>query len=188
MRGYFSLRIFCFTGGITIKELRINEAIRDRELRLIDENGNQVGVVPNREAQDRAKDAMLDLVLVSPNAKPPVAKIMDYGKFRYEMEKKAREARKQQQTIDVKEVRFSPNIQEHDLNVRARQAERFLEAGDHVKVSVRFRGREMGHTDLGREVLEDFAEILGDVATVDKKPRMEGRSMVMFLVPNRDKE
>lgn len=173
--------------NIAVKDLLINEAIRDREVRLIDENGDQVGIVPNREAQDRARDARLDLVLVSPQANPPVAKILDYGKYRYEMEKSAKEARKQQQTIEVKEVRFSPNIQEHDLNVRARQAERFLKSGDHVKVSVRFRGREMGHTDLGREVLEQFVDILGDVATVDKKPRMEGRNMTMFLVPNRDK-
>lgn len=112
---------------------------------------------------------------------------MDYGKFRYDQEKKQREAKKQQKTIDIKEVRMSPSIEDHDLNVKARQAEKFLKAGNHVKVSVRFRGREMGHKDLGRQVLDNFVEILGDLATVDKKPRMEGRNMTMFLVPNKDK-
>lgn len=130
--------------------------------------------------------AELDLVMVSPNANPPVCRIMDYGKHRYDQEKKQREARKQQKTIDVKEVRMTPNIGDHDLNVKLRQAEKFLKSGDHVKVSVRFRGREMGHKDLGRQVLDQFVESIGDLAKVDKKPRMEGRNMTLSLVPNKD--
>lgn len=125
--------------------------------------------------------------MISPNAKPPVCRIMDYGKYRYDQMKKAKEARKAQKIINVKEVRMTPNIDTHDLEVKARQAERFLDNGDKVKVSVRFRGRELGHTKLGREVLDDFLEILGDNAIVDKKPKMEGRSMVMHLNPGTNK-
>lgn len=125
--------------------------------------------------------------MISPNAKPPVCRIMDYGKYRYDQMKKAKEAKKAQRIINVKEVRMTPNIDTHDLEVKARQAERFLDNGDKVKVSVRFRGRELGHTQLGREVLDDFLEILGDKAIVDKKPKMEGRSMVMHLNPGTNK-
>lgn len=125
----------------------------------------------------------MDLVLISPNAKPPVCRIMDYSKYRYDQIKKAKEARKAQRIINVKEVRMTPNIDTHDLNVKAKQAERFLNNGDKVKVSVRFRGRELGHTHLGREVLDEFVEILGDKAIVDREPKMEGRSMVMHLNP-----
>lgn len=179
--------LFLFPGGITIKELKINEEIRDKEVRLIGENGDQLGVVSNKDAQDKAFEAGLDLVCVSPNAKPPVCKLMDYGKYRYDLIKKQREAQRAQVTMNVKEVRMSPQIELHDLNTKAKQAERFLKAGDRVKVSVRFRGREMGHTELGREVLDDLVEILGDLATIEVKPKMEGRNMVMFLVPNTDK-
>ncbi len=125
--------------------------------------------------------------MISPNAKPPVCRVMDYGKYRYDQIKKAKEAKKAQKIINVKEVRMTPNIDTHDLEVKARQAERFLNNGDKVKVSVRFRGRELGHTQLGREVLDDFLEILGDKAIVDKKPKMEGRSMVMHLNPGTNK-
>ncbi len=125
--------------------------------------------------------------MISPNAKPPVCRIMDYGKYRYDQIKKAKEAKKAQKIINVKEVRMTPNIDTHDLHVKAKQAERFLENGDKVKVSVRFRGRELGHTELGREVLDDFLEILGDNAIVDKQPKMEGRNMVMHLNPGTNK-
>jgi len=122
--------------------------------------------------------------MVSPNAEPPVCRIMDYGKYRYEQQKQEKESRKNQKTISVKEVRMTPNIDTHDLNVKAKQAEKFISNGDKVKVSVRFRGREMGHTEQGREVLEEFLDILGETATVEKKPQMEGRNMVMFIAPN----
>ncbi|MCR2045261.1 translation initiation factor IF-3 [Anaerosalibacter massiliensis] len=166
-----------------IKELQINEQIREREVRLIDVDGGQVGVVPIKKAIDMAYDKKLDLVKVAPNAKPPVCRIMDYGKYKYEMAKKEKEAKKNQKVINVKEIRLSPSIEDHDLNVKARQAIGFLKDGDKVKVSVRFRGREMGHKDMGREVLGKFTEIVSEVGAVDKKPRMEGRNMVMFLVP-----
>lgn len=165
-----------------IKELQINEQIREREVRLIDVDGGQVGVIPNKKALEMAYEKKLDLVKVAPNAKPPVCRIMDYGKYKYEIAKKEKEARKNQKVINVKEVRLTPNIEDHDLNVKARQAIGFLENGDKVKVSVRFRGREMGHTAMGREVLGKFAEIASEVGAIDKRPRMEGRNMVMFLV------
>lgn len=186
------MRILCvrtlfISGGVNIKELKINNEIRDKEIRLIDENGEQLGIVPNEKAQDLSRAARLDLVCVSPNAKPPVCKLMDYSKYRYDQMKKAKEAKKAQKQINVKEVRMTPNIDTHDLEVKARQAERFLNNGDKVKVSVRFRGRELGHTDQGRDVLDEFLDILGDLAAVDKKPKMEGRNMVMHLSPNTDK-
>ena len=130
-----------------------------------------------------ADEKKLDLVKIAPKAKPPVCKIMDYGKYKYEMAKREKEARKKQRTITLKEVRLSPNIEAHDLNVKARQAIGFLESGDKVKVSVRFRGREMGHTEMGRVVLKDFAELTEEVGTIEKQARMEGRNMVMFLGP-----
>lgn len=130
-----------------------------------------------------AEEHNLDLVKVAPNAKPPVTKIMDYGKYKYELAKKEREAKKNQKTMNLKEIRMSPSIEGHDLNVKAKQAISFLESGDKVKVSVRFRGRELGHTEMGRKVLASFTEIIGDNGIVDKNPRMEGRNMVMFLIP-----
>ncbi|MDO5036934.1 MAG: translation initiation factor IF-3 [Tissierellia bacterium] len=150
-------------------------------MRLIDSDGEQLGVVPIERALEVAEERELDLVNVAPQAKPPVCRILDYGKYRYEMMKKMKESKKKQKTINVKELRFSPNIELHDLNTKANQAKGFLEDGDRVKVSVRFRGREMGHTDLGREVLDKFAELVSDVGEVEKKPKMEGRSMTMFL-------
>ncbi len=175
------------SGGVNIKELKINEEIRDKEVRLIDQHGEQLGVIPTARAQELANEAELDLVCVSPNAKPVVCKILDYSKFRYEQIKKEKEAKKAQKQINIKEVRMTPNIDTHDLEVKAKQASRFLSSGDKVKVSVRFRGREMGHTDQGRVVLNQFLEILGDKAIVDKKPKMEGRNMVMHLNPANDK-
>lgn len=128
-----------------------------------------------------------DLVLIAPNGKPPVCRIMDYGKYRYEIIKKNKEAKKKQKTTNLKELRLSPNIESHDLNVKARQASKFLTSGDKVKVSVRFRGRELGHTDIGRKVLEDFAALTQEAGDIEKRPRMEGRSMVMFLQPKSEK-
>ena len=133
------------------------------------------------QAIDLAISKKLDLVNVAPNAKPPVCRIMDYGKYRYEQEKKEKEARKKQKVINIKELRFTPNIEDHDLNTKANRAIDFLKNGDRIKVSVRFRGREMGHTDLGREVLDKFYDLVSEYGVVDKKPKMEGRSLVMFL-------
>lgn len=167
----------------TIKELQINEEIREKEVRLIDVDGEQLGIVNLKRAMEMAYEKKMDLVKVAPNAKPPVCRIMDYGKYKYEMAKKEKEAKKNQKVINLKEVRMSPNIEEHDLNVKARQAIGFLQNGDKVKVSVRFRGRELGHTDMGKVVLDDFAKLTEEYGTIDKKARMEGRSMVMFLAP-----
>lgn len=155
---------------------------------MIDEDGEQLGIVNTNDAIRRAYDKHLDLAVVSPNANPPVARILDYGKYKYERDKKEQEARRKQRTITVKEVRLSPNIEEHDLNVKVNQANRFLKAGDRVKVSVRFRGREMGHQDLGREVLNKIIEKTKEYGQVEKSPKMEGRNMVMFLEERREKK
>lgn len=173
-----------FYGGVIIKELQINEGIRSKEVRLIGADGEQIGVVPINEALDAAREADLDLVNIAPNAKPPVCKIIDYGKYRYEAIKREKEAKKKQKVINVKELRLSPNIDTHDLEVKANQANNFLKKGDRVKVSVRFRGRELGHTSIGKDVLNNFAELTSENGIIDKKPTMEGRSMVMFLAPN----
>lgn len=165
----------------------INEQIRDKEVRLIGANGEQLGVVSAREAQKMAKDNNLDLVKVAPKANPPVCKIIDYGKFKYEQTKREKEAKKKQNVINVKEVRFSPNIEEHDIQTKMKQATKFLSKGDKVKVSVRFRGRELAHTNNGRTILMDFAKELDEIAEIEKFPKMEGRSMVMFLTPKKAK-
>lgn len=174
---------YLFMEVYIIKDLQINENIRSREVRLIDKDGNQLGVVPLRKALELAEESKLDLVNVAPKAKPPVCKIIDYGKYKYETIKKEKESRKNQKTINVKEIRLSPNIDTHDLEVKAKRANTFLSNGDKVKVSVRFRGRELGHTNIGRTVLNNFTELVSENGTVDKKPAMEGRSMVMFFVP-----
>ena len=181
--GYFARYFLLFMEVYIIKDLQINENIRSREVRLIDQDGNQLGVVPLRKALELAEESKLDLVNVAPKAKPPVCKIIDYGKYKYETIKKEKESRKKQKTINVKEVRLSPNIDTHDLEVKANRANKFLQNGDKVKVSVRFRGRELGHTNIGRTVLNDFTELVSENGTVEKKPAMEGRSMVMFFVP-----
>ena len=144
-------------------------------------------MVPKSRALDMAFEKKLDLVNVAPNSKPPVCRIMDYGKYRYEMLKKEKEAKKKQKVINVKELRLTPNIEEHDLNTKANQAIKFLDNGDRVKVSVRFRGREMGHTEIGKVVLEDFVNLISEHGVVDKKPKMEGRSLVMFIEPKAEK-
>ena len=159
----------------------INEQIRDKEVRLIGANGEQIGVMSSKEAYFKAKDAGLDLVKISPNAKPPVCKIVDYGKYRYEQTRKAKEAKKKQKTVETKEIRLSPNIDTNDLNTKVNQTKKFLQKGNKIKVSLRFRGREMAHKDVGREILNSFYEQLKDVAVVDKPAKMEGRSMVMIL-------
>ena len=163
----------------------INEQIRDREVRLIGENGEQLGIMSARDAFKLAQEAELDLVKIAPTAKPPVCKIIDYGKYRYELARKEKEARKKQKVIDVKEVRLSPNIDTNDLNTKVGAARKFLEKGDKVKVTLRFRGREMAHMSKSKSLLDDFAESLVDIAVVDKPSKVEGRSMVMFLTAKR---
>ena len=159
----------------------INKQIRDKEVRLIGPDGEQLGIMSAKEAYFKAKDANLDLVKIAPTAKPPVCKIIDYGKYRYELARKAKEAKKKQKTVETKEIRLSPNIDTNDLNTKVNQARKFLSKGAKVKVSLRFRGREMAHRDVGREILDSFYKELEDVSTVDKPAKMEGRSMVMFL-------
>ena len=163
----------------------INEQIRDREVRLIGPDGAQLGIVSAREAMAKAQEAGLDLVKIAPQAKPPVCKIIDYGKYRSELARKEKEARKKQKTIDVKEVRLSPNIDTNDLKTKVNAARKFLSKGDRVKVTLRFRGREMAHMSSSRHVLDDFADLLSDIATVEKAPKVEGRSMAMFLTEKR---
>ena len=165
----------------TISDLMINEQIRDKEVRLIGENGEQLGILPLIDALKMAREAELDLVKIAPTAKPPVCKIIDYGKYRYELARKEKEAKKKQKVIEVKEVRLSPNIDTNDLNTKMGAARKFLEKGDKVKVTLRFRGREMAHMSKSRYILDDFAESLKDIATIDKPSKVEGRSMVMFL-------
>src|SRR5690554_6164179 len=169
------------------KEMNVNEGIRAREVRLIDSNGDQLGVKSRQEALEIAATRNLDLVLVAPNAKPPVCRIMDYGKYRFEQQKKDREARKKQKVINIKEVRLSPGIEDHDFSTKLRNARKFLEKGDKVKVSIRFRGRAITHKDLGRDVLERMAEACNDISTVEQKPKMEGRSMFLMLAPTNEK-
>ncbi len=166
----------------------INEQIRDREVRVIDDQGNQLGLMSSRDAQRIAKERNLDLVKIAPKAKPPVCKIIDYGKFRYEQTKKDKENKKKQTIVSLKEVRMSPNIEQHDIDTKMKNGRKFLTKGDKLKISVRFRGREMAHTSIGREMLLRFAEELSDLADIEKRPKMEGRSMTMFLVPKKDQK
>ena len=165
----------------------VNDGIRAREVRLISSNGYQLGVKSKREALQIAEQENLDLVLVAPKAKPPVAKVMDYGKYRFELQKKQREARKKQKTVNVKEVRLSPTIDTNDFNTKMKNARKFLAKGDKVKVSIRFRGRAITHKDIGREVLSRFAEETKDVASVESKAKMDGRSMFLMLAPKTEK-
>ena len=169
----------------TISDLMINERIRDREVRLVSESGEQLGIMSSREALKLAREADLDLVKIAPNAKPPVCKIIDYGKYRYELARKEKEAKKKQKTMEVKEVRLSPNIDTNDLNTKANQARKFITKGDKVKVTLRFRGREMAHVNYSKQILDSFYEKLEDIAVIDKNAKMEGRSMVMFLSQKR---
>ena len=163
----------------------INEQIRDREVRLISEDGEQLGVMSAREAFKLAQEAELDLVKIAPTAKPPVCKIIDYGKYKYELTRKEKEAKKKQKTVEVKEVRFSPNIDTNDLNTKVNNAKKFITKGNKVKVTLRFRGREMAHVQQSKHILDDFAAMLEDVATVEKPAKMYGRNMSMVLTIKR---
>ncbi|MED0678128.1 MULTISPECIES: translation initiation factor IF-3 [Aneurinibacillus] len=169
------------------KEHLVNEEIRAREVRLIDTDGQQIGIVSLREALRLAQEKDLDLVNMAPNAKPPVCRIMDYGKFRYEQQKKEKEARKNQKVVDVKEVRLSPTIEEHDFQTKLRNTVKFLENGNKVKLTIRFRGRAITHAELGQQVMEKLAKEVEHISTVERKPKIEGRSMIMILAPKSDK-
>ena len=163
----------------------INGQIRDKEVRVIAENGDQLGVMPVKEAMKLALEAELDLVKIAPKAQPPVCKIIDYGKYRYELARKEKEAKKKQKTVEVKEVRISPNIDTNDLNTKVNNAKKFIAKGNKVKVTLRFRGREMAHMQQSKHILDDFAEMLAEVAVVEKPAKLEGRSMSMVLTEKR---
>ena len=182
----FSFTLFLnFEGviGISTKEMQINEQIRDREVRVITADGEQLGIMSAKEALKKAEEKNLDLVKIAPNAKPPVCKIMDYGKYRFEQAKREKEARKNQKVVEIKEIRLSLNIDTHDFETKAKHAEKFLKAGNKVKVSIRFRGREMAHPELGLASMEKFAEACREFSTVEKPAKLEGRQMLMFLAP-----
>ncbi len=175
----------CFTIGKL--EHQLNEEIRDKELRVIGPDGSQLGILSAAEALRLAEEQDLDLVKIAPNSVPPVCKIMDYGKFRFEQIKKEKEAKKNQHVVEIKEVRMSPSIDVNDFNVKLKNAQKFLKEGNRVKVTVRFRGREMAHTSIGEELLKKFGEACAEVATVEKNPKLDGRHMTMFLSPKNTK-
>lgn len=168
-----------------ISELMINEQIRDKEVRVIGSDGQQLGIMSVREAQKLATEAELDLVKIAPKAQPPVCKIIDYGKYRYEQARKEKEARKKQKTVEIKEVRLSPNIDTNDLNTKVNNARKFLSKGNKVKVTLRFRGREMAHVQQSKHILDDFAKLVEDLAVVEKPAKLEGRNMSMVLTEKR---
>ncbi len=176
---------FCKWRCKAISELMINGQIRDKEVRVISENGEQLGIMPVREAMKLAQEAELDLVKIAPKAQPPVCKIIDYGKYKYELARKEKEAKKKQKTVEVKEVRLSPNIETNDLNTKVNNAKKFISKGNKVKVTLRFRGREMAHVQQSKHILDDFAQLLADVAVIEKAPKLEGRSMSMVLTEKR---
>jgi translation initiation factor IF-3 len=159
----------------------INEQIKDKEIRLIGEDGEQLGIMSAKDAMKLAKEAELDLVKIAPTAKPPVCKIINYGKYRYELARKEKEAKKKQKVVDIKEVRLSPNIETNDLNTKANMARKFITKGDKVKVTLRFRGREMAHMNSSKHILDDFAEMLADIAVIEKPAKLEGKSIMMVL-------
>ncbi len=166
-----------------INDLMINEEIRDREVRVVDQNGEQLGVMSGRDALALAEERQLDLVKIAPQARPPVCKLMDYGKYRFEQSKKEREFRKNQKVITVKEVRLSATIEDHDIDVKFKNAVKFLKEGNKVKVTIRFRGRQITHSEIGRQVMNEFADRIKEYGTVDKAPQIEGRNMSMFISP-----
>lgn len=172
------MEVFCIS-----RDLFINEGISDREVRVVDSDGSQLGVLPIKEALRVAAEKNLDLVKIAPQARPAVCKIMDYGKYRFELAKREKENRKNQKVISLKEVRLSPSIDEHDFNTKLNHAIKFLAAGSKVKVSIRFRGREVHHAKLGEEVLGKFADAVAEVGAVEKRPKLEGRNMAMFIAP-----
>ena len=175
--------LFLIGGACSISKVvhQLNEDINDREIRLIGENGEQMGIVSSAEALHIAEERGLDLVKISPQAVPPVCKLMNYGKYRFEQSKREKEARKNQHVVEIKEIRMSPGIDVGDFNTKLKNAQKFLADGNRVKVSVRFRGREMAHTDIGKKLLLDFAEQCSELAVLDKEPKLEGRHMSMFL-------
>ena len=181
-----SVRVFildwrCF--GISKVQHQLNEEITDKEIRLIGENGEQLGIVSGEEALRTAEEQGLDLVKISPQATPPVCKLMNYGKYKFEQSKREKEARKNQHVVEIKEIRMSPGIGENDFNTKLKNGQKFLLDGDRLKVTVRFRGREMAHTNIGEQLLTNFAAQCAEIATMDKNPKMEGRNMFMFLSP-----
>ena len=175
----------CF--GISNVTHQLNEEIRDKEIRLIGDTGEQLGIMSAAEALQIAEERGLDLVKISPQAQPPVCKLMNYGKYKFEQSKREKEAKKNQHVVEIKEIRMSPGIDVGDFNTKLKNAQKFLADGNRVKVSVRFRGREMAHTEIGRDLLTKFAEQCAEAATMDKAPKMEGRSMTMFLSPKTGK-
>ena len=198
--GYFVSAVICFRQPArplrardyrryrTIsKEAFINEEIRGKELRVIDTDGTQLGIMSRQEALDLSEQKKLDLVCIAPKATPPVCRILDYGKYKYDMQKREKEARKKQKTMQVKEIRLSTFIEDHDIMVKAKTASKFLKDGDKLKVSLRFRGRERDYVARGMEVMDRFAEAVADVGTVDRKPKFEGRSLTMTLSPKKDR-
>ncbi len=174
---------------LTISKLdhQLNEEIQDKEVRLIGEDGAQLGIVSAQQANEMAEERGLDLVKISPNAVPPVCKIMDYSKFCFDQKKREKEAKKNQKVVEIKEIRMSPSIDTNDFNTKAKNAQKFLKEGNRVKVSVRFRGREMAHTNIGEKLLMDFAEACAEVSTMEKNPKLDGRFMAMFLAPKNSK-
>lgn len=172
---------------ISNKELQINDEIRDKELRVISSDGSQLGLMSASRALELAEEQNLDLVKIAPQAKPPVCKIMDYGKYRFEQAKREKEARKNQRVIEIKEIRLSLNIDTHDFNTKLSHATRFLNGGAKVKVSIRFRGREMGHPELGYDIMNKFASAAEEISVIEKPAKLEGRSMLMFLAPKASK-
>lgn len=185
---FLSLSWRCVSISTKNQDHQINEEIRDREVRLIGADGAQLGIMSSAQAMSMAEEAGLDLVKISPKAVPPVCKIMDYGKFRFEQAKRDKEAKKNQHVVEIKEVRMSPGIDVGDFNTKLRSAQKFLGEGNRVKVTVRFRGREMAHTEIGLNLLKDFAAQCAAIANMDKPPKLEGRHMSMFLVPKTQKE
>ncbi len=181
--------VVLFMEVLTIAKLdhQLNEEIRDKEIRVIGEDGAQLGIMSADEANKLAEEKGYDLVKISPNATPPVCKIMDYSKFCFDQKKREKEAKKNQRVVEVKEIRMSPSIDTNDLNTKIKAAQKFLSDGNRVKVSVRFRGREMAHTNLGEKLLMDFAEACAEIATMEKNPKLEGRFMGMFLAPKNNK-
>ncbi|NHM26095.1 translation initiation factor IF-3 [Desulfofundulus sp. TPOSR] len=168
------------------KNFRVNEEIRAREVRVVDPSGNQLGIMPVREALRLAEERQLDLVEIAPQAKPPVCRLMDYGKYKYEQSKREKEAKKRQRIINIKEVKLRPSIEEHDFQVKARNAARFLKEGDKVKATIMFRGREIMHTQLGHQLLLRLAEQVKDLSIIERQPKLEGKNMVMILAPRQD--
>lgn len=178
----------CLTIGKKDNNIQINEEIRDKELRVISSDGQQLGIMSAKEALSIAEQKNLDLVKIAPKSNPPVCKIMDYGKYRFEQAKREKEARKNQHIVDIKEVRLSLNIDTHDFNTKLNSALKFIGHGDKVKVSIRFRGREMGHPEIGLEIMKRFAAACAEVAVVEKPAKLEGRNMIMFLAPKPNKQ